>query len=341
VTDVSDLEIRPLDPTDDADMDGFQDVYVAAERAEDPDVALYSREDGIAMMTSTDSSALFEAFGAFRDGRMVGESILMGSHRDNLNAARLLLWVDPSEQRQGYGGHLLAHMEDYARTLGRTLMRSQSRIGEGLSHNRSFAEHHGYTVTLTEIERRLSLPAEPTLVKRLAAESAPYHEDYEVRSFVGRVPDELRASYVELRNRLEVEAPHGVLELEPGGSTVDDFEGTEREREEAGRTTVAAFALRDGVVVAYADASVPSSEFPHVNQFGTLVHPDHRGHRLGMAVKCAQLQLLSEAFPDKQYIETTNAETNAQMVAINVALGFEIHQVWAEFAKDLAPVEPG
>jgi hypothetical protein len=29
------------------------------------------------------------------------------------------------------------------------------------------------------------------------------------------------------------------------------------------------------------------------------------------------------------------------MVAINVALGFEIHQVWAEFAKDLEPVGSG
>src|SRR5262245_21005238 len=165
-------------------MDGFQHVYTAAERAEDPDVALYSREDGVAMMTSTDGSALFEAFGAFHDGTMVGESILMGSHRDNLNVARLLLWVDPVHQHQGYGGRLLAHMEEYARSIGRTLLRSQGRIGDGLSHNLAFAEHHGYAVAMTEIERRLTLPADAALIDRLAAEAAPYHEDYEIRSLV-------------------------------------------------------------------------------------------------------------------------------------------------------------
>jgi GNAT superfamily N-acetyltransferase len=341
VNDVSELLIRPLDPTDDADMDGFQDVYAAAEQAEDPDVALYSREDGVAMMSGEDSSLLFDAFGAFLDDRMVAESILIGSHRDNLHMARMLLWVDPRHQHQGHGTRLLASMEDHARSIGRTLLRVQARIGEGLSRNRTFAEHHGYALSMTEIERRLTLPPDLALVDRLAAEAAPYHQDYEIRAFVGRVPDELRASYVDVRNLLLVEMPQGEIEMEAGGDTVEDLGAMERELEQAGRTAVAAFALRDGVVVAYADASVPSSEFPHVNQFGTLVHPDHRGHRLGMAVKCAQLRLLAETFPDKKYVETTNAETNAHMVAINVALGFEIHQVWGEFAKQLDTGGPG
>ena len=129
--------------------------------------------------------------------------------------------------------------------------------------------------------------------------------------------------------------PHGELEVEPAGGTVDDLEATEREREEASRRTLAAFAVRDGVVVAYANASVPAAGIRHVDQYGTLVHPDHRGHRLGMAVKCAQMRLLSEEFPDRDYIQTSNAEVNAHMVAINVALGFGIHQVWGEFEKRL------
>lgn len=337
VADVSELEIRPVDPYDDADMDAFQEVYAAAERAEDPDVALFSRADGVAMLTSDDTSSLFDAFGAFVDGRMVGESILMGSHRDNRDMARVLLWVDPRHQRHGYGARLLDHVEDHGRAQGRTLLRAQARVGDGLAHNRRFAEHHGYRHVLTEVERRLPLPVNPELLDRLQADSAPHHRDYDIYSFVGSVPDELRASYVGLRNLLELEAPHGELELEAGGATVDDFAAVEKEREEAGRTRVAAFAVRDGAVVAYADASVPGSGSSHVAQFGTLVHPDHRGHRLGMAVKCAQLRLLCDRFPDKEYVVTSNAEINAPMVAINVALGFEVHQVWGEFQKRLDP----
>jgi GNAT superfamily N-acetyltransferase len=65
----------------------------------------------------------------------------------------------------------------------------------------------------------------------------------------------------------------------------------------------------------------------------------HRGHRLGMAVKCAGLRALSESFPDKRFIETTNAETTTHMVAINVALGFEVAHVYGDFQKRLA--DPG
>jgi GNAT superfamily N-acetyltransferase len=335
---MSDLVIRRVDPSDDADMDGFQHVYAAAELAEDPAVGLYSREDAHAMLTSSDPSALFEGFGAFLDGRMVAESILMGSNRDNLHLVRILLWVDPEHQKRGHGARLLAHTERRARALGRKVVLAQARAGRGLAGNRRFAERHGYRLTMTEIERRLILPVDRAELDRLADEAAPHHTGYEIRSSVGRVPTELRASYVALRNLLEGERPHGELEVEPAGGTVDDLEATEREREEAGRRTLAAFAVRDGVVVAYADASVPGDGFTHIDQYGTLVHPDHRGHRLGMAVKCAQLRLVADHFPDKEYVTTSNAEVNAHMVAINVALGFEIHQVWDEFEKRLGPI---
>ena len=69
---------------------------------------------------------------------------------------------------------------------------------------------------------------------------------------------------------------------------------------------------------------------------GTIVRPDHRGHRLGLAVKCALTRAIQEHFPEAEYVRTQNAETNAPMVAINEAMGFEIHTVEGEFQKHLA-----
>ncbi len=337
---VPDLLIRALDPHDEADMDGFQDVYAASELAEDPQASLYSREDGIALMTSTDPASLFDAFGAFLGDRMVAEAILMGSTRDNVEVGWMLLWVDPEHRRQGFGTRLVEFMEAHARTRGRKILRAQVRIGDRLAGNRLFAEQRDFTLAMTEIERRLAFPIDPALLDRLAAEAAPYHEGYEVRAFVGPMPPELRASYVEVNNLMMVEMPHGDLELEVSRDTVENLDAVDREREEAGRTAVSGVALHDGRVVAFTDASVPSEKFRHIDQSGTLVHPDHRGHRLGMAVKCAQLRLLAERFPDREYIQTSNAEVNAHMVAINVALGFEIHQVWGEFERRLPPAAP-
>jgi GNAT superfamily N-acetyltransferase len=329
------LEIRALDPADDADMDGFQAVYAAAELAEDPDAGLYSREDGVAMLTLSGATSIFDAYGGFLGDRMVVETILSGSLRDNLELAQVLLWVDPAHRRRGFGSRALAHLEDHARSRGRRILRVQLRMGRGLEGNRLFAEHHGYALEMTEIERRCRLPVDPGLLDRLATEAATRHGAYEIRSFVGRVPHELRASYVEMTNLLAIEAPHGALELEVARTTVADLDRLEAERESSGRTSAIAVAVHDDAVVAYANASVPGEGFRHVDQYGTLVHPDHRGHRLGMAVKCAQLRLLADHFPDREYVQTSNAEVNAHMVAINVALGFEVHQVWGEFEKRL------
>ena len=50
----------------------------------------------------------------------------------------------------------------------------------------------------------------------------------------------------------------------------------------------------------------------------------------------ALTRAIQENFPEAEYVRTQNAETNAPMVAINEAMGFEIHTVEGEFQKHLA-----
>jgi GNAT superfamily N-acetyltransferase len=336
---VTDVEIRALDPRDDADMDAFQDVYAAAELAEDSDAALYSREDGVTLMLSSGTGGqVWDAYGAFAGGRMVGELIVTAPLRDNLHVARIFVWVHPAHQRQGIGTRLSSYADDRVRALGRRTCHAMGRIGvDRANGNRGFAEAMGYTLANTEIERRLPLPADGALLDRLAAEAAPHHTAYTLRTVVGPVPADLAASYIALRNLLGVEAPMGDLEVEPGRETVDELTVQDRYLSEAGRIRVGAYALDEsGAVVAYSVAAVSNEHHAHVDQWGTLVDPAHRGHRLGMAVKCAGLKALSEEFPGKRFIETTNAETNAHMVAINEALGFEVAEVYGDFHKQLA-----
>lgn len=63
--------------------------------------------------------------------------------------------------------------------------------------------------------------------------------------------------------------------------------------------------------------------------------PEHRGHRLGMLVKAANLRTVHEAVPESPRVTTFNAAENEPMLAVNDALGFVTHHVSGVFIRDL------
>ena len=71
-------------------------------------------------------------------------------------------------------------------------------------------------------------------------------------------------------------------------------------------------------------------------QWDTLVLADHRGHRLGQLVKAANLRALRAGLPQVRRVVTWNAESNAPMLRVNRALGFEPVGRMVEWQKSLA-----
>ncbi len=172
-----------------------------------------------------------------------------------------------------------------------------------------------------EVQRNLDLPVDAELLDTIAAEAAEKHGDYEIRTYLGPLPDELLESWCALDNSFVLEAPMGDVELEEGAITPANVRERDAVNVEVGRTVYSSVALHDGAVVAFSDLGVPR-EADEAHQWGTLVHRDHRGHRLGAAVKVANLRALAERQPEVPHVVTCNAETNAWMVAINDRLGF-------------------
>ncbi len=54
----------------------------------------------------------------------------------------------------------------------------------------------------------------------------------------------------------------------------------------------------------------------------TFVAADHRGHRLGMAVKLAVYEAAARRWPKATRVQTFNASENEHMLSINRRLGF-------------------
>ena len=54
-----------------------------------------------------------------------------------------------------------------------------------------------------------------------------------------------------------------------------------------------------------------------------MIRP-HRGHRLGLLVKTAMLDLLATAEPEIEQILTGNAAANEHMIAVNEQLGYKV-----------------
>jgi hypothetical protein len=62
---------------------------------------------------------------------------------------------------------------------------------------------------------------------------------------------------------------------------------------------------------------------------------EHRGHRLGLAVKLANLDFLARELPTAHRVITSNAAVNAPMIAVNDLMGFEIDAIGAFWQKTL------
>lgn len=335
------LVLVDLDSFDNAAFDAFYDVYIAAARGIGRGIASpWMREEYRAVFRDVGTGRWTGGFVGALGGEVAVVGRLQTPLRDNVESAGVDVHVRPDLQRRGFGSTMLVHLEEQALQRGRTLLNAEGDWefdrgpqGGGAA-GPEFARAHGFVLGLSDVKRRSALPVDPALLDALAAEAAPHHAAYTLRSWTGPVPDELAEGWVRLESTLNTEAPTGELELEPEVADVAVLRENEAVIAAQGRTKHNTVALdADGDVVAYSDIATTVHEPETAYQWGTLVRGDARGHRLGLAVKVANQVLLQRNSPDVRELITFNAEVNDRMVGINQRLGFRPIARLGEFQK--------
>ena len=263
------------------------------------------------------------------------------SMRENLDQAYVEVQVHPEHRRRGHGSMMLAHLEQVARSNGRRVLLSEvsypydAPVDGAGTPDVEFALRRGYTFGLGDVVRVLDLPVGEEHLQALAAGAEPWHGHYTFRQFAGPVPDDLLDSYAAILGTLLTEAPTGEIEREPEALDAERVRAEETVLAESGRTRFTTVALdRAGGVAAYSELVRPRYDPGRAYQWGTLVRPQDRGHRLGLATKARNL-LWAQPRLGEVTLVTYNAEVNTHMVAVNERLGFRPVERIGEFQKRL------
>lgn len=297
------------------------------------------------MFTDDGPSERLLGFVAEDGGDVVGAGMLHLPMLDNEHYAWLMTWVAPALRGRGTGSALLDHLVREARALGRTDLVVETAYPAGRREDhpyRRFLERRGFVLANTEVRRVLELPVPDAELQVLIDESAARHEGYRIVAFDGPVPDELLPSLCATKSQLAVDAPTGAMDFEEEAFTPELLRHHDEVLRRQGRTRISTLALTAmGEVVAYSDIVIPSGDLPNVYQWGTLVRREHRGHRLGTAVKARGLRELQRRVgPERTRIQTCNAEQNPWMVGINERLGYRAVEVVPSFLRRVEALVP-
>ena len=330
------MDIRPLDVQDEAQFRRYHEIAWNAENDGRPWTSMWTHAEMHAAFHEQADDERFEGLCAYDGDAMVGAAFLAFTLADNLDKAYLQVWVEPGLRRRGIGSALVESAVARVAAEGRTTITGEASYTfeeRDTAPTLRWATANGFRVANVEVARDLALPVAAELLEELLAEAARHHEGYTVETY-DDLPHAYVPSYCALVNQLVLEAPMGELDFEEEQMTPEVFAHKRARDRSSGRRHCFAVAVHDGEVVGLTDLMLPP-ESTRAHQWQTLVHRDHRGHRLGQALKAANLLAVQRRHPEVTEVHTQNAEVNAQMVAINDRLGFVPVAVVPDFKRTL------
>lgn len=288
-----------------------------------------------------------------RDGAVVGRVGVDIPHEAGSKNAYWLIELLQAHHGVGIGSQAYELVEQTAREHGRTVLQSWAEHphapGERLAaptgfgeiprdHAARFYQRHGYALEQVERKSVLEFAAAMPLVEQHHVQALAASTGYRVVQWQAPTPPDLRDGYAWVKSRMSTDVPAADMEFDEETWDAARIMRHDQRYLDGGQTVLvtAAQHVATGELVAFNELVVGADRTAATHQEDTLVLKEHRGHRLGLLVKCAGLKTWhGEIAPDSPRVITYNAEENRPMLDINEAIGFAPASYSAGWKKTL------
>lgn len=329
---MSEFTIRPINvrALSEADLQRSHGLRVALAAERVPDDPLPTYEDTVAQNQSIPAFVdvwvwlIEDASGACVGSADIG--VMRAEENQHLGQFHISLL--PSVRRRGLGKLLLREIVARAEAENRTMLFTDttSTVPSGAA----FLERLGATVGLESHVNQLKLTTLPDgLLDEWTTETA---EGFTLGLWDGAYPEESIDEIVALFDLMN-QVPRGDLQMDDFKLTREQLRQQEEARAARGTQRWSYYVREEatGKIAGFTELFWNPHKPTFAQQGITAVWPEYRGKRLGRWLKAAMLQKLLTDRPGVTIVRTENADINAAMLKINVALGFRPYiaeKVW-------------